>query len=136
MDRLLLNKVYSFIDILFHPVKHGTKQVSIRRCPVSGLDISMQPRNSKFLSPSGVKWYYNNKPELYIKLLEPRLRINWREKSLHEQFREIAHAVRNADSNPRNNIRRAVSRLLHDDNTLFNNIKLIDKSKLREAGLE
>lgn len=136
MDHLFLNKVYSFIDILFHPVKHGTKQGSTRRCPVTGLDISMQPRNSKFLSVSGVKWYYNNERDIYISMLEPRLKANWREKSLLEQFREIAHAVRNADSNPRNNTKRAVSRLLHDDNTLFNNIKLIAKSKLKEAGLE
>lgn len=136
MDHSLLNKVYSFFDTLIHSAKHGTKQISAKRCPVTGLDISMQPRNSKFLSASGVKWYYINERNIYRSLLEPRLKANWKEKSLHEQFREIAHCIRNTDSNPRNNTKRAVSRLLHDDNTLFNNIKLIAKSKLKEAGLE
>jgi|GEM_PF-2809694 len=135
MEYLLLNKVYTFIDVLIHPEKRTVKRRKIKRCPVTGLNISMQPKNSKFLSYSGVKWYHENKHEVYKNLLEPKLTGTWKDKPQTRQFKEIAHAIRNSDSNPRNNTRRAVNRILHDQNTLFSNIKLIDKKKLREAGL-
>jgi hypothetical protein len=141
----ILNKVYSNIIRLFH--HHDTVNNNLRpgrkrragknkTCPVTGLDISMQPKNSKFLSYTGVKWYYNNNYETYRTLLEPMLRKRWKYKSLKDQFREIAHIVRNRDSNPRNNIKRILSRILSDKNTLFNNVSLIDKKKLKNAGLK
>lgn len=135
MEYHLLNKVYTFFEVLIHPEKRSVKRRKIKRCPVTGLNISMQPKNSKFLSFSGVKWYYENKQEIYKNLLEPKLNGTWKDKPQTRQFKEIAHAIRNSDSNPRNNTRRAVNRILHDQNTLFSNIKLIDKKKLREAGL-
>jgi hypothetical protein len=95
----------------------------------------MQPKNSKFISYSGVKWYHENNHEIYKKVLEPKLTGTWMDKPLTRQFKEIAHAVRNSDSNPRNNTKRRVNRIIQDQNTLFSNIKLIDKKKLREAGL-
>jgi hypothetical protein len=135
MEYQLLSKVYSIIEVLIHPGKRPQRKLKVKRCPVSGLDISMQPKNSKFLSYSGVKWYYENKHEIYKNLLEPKLTGTWKDRPLNRQFKEIAHAIRNSDSNPRNNTKRAVKRILHDQNTLFSNISLIDKKKLREAGL-
>ncbi len=135
MEYHLLNKVYSFFEIIIHPGKRPAKRRKIKRCPVTGLDISMQPKNSKFLSFSGVKWYYENKQAIFKNLLEPRLTGTWKDKPLSRQFKEIAHAIRNSDSNPRNNTRRAVNKILRDKNTLFSNISLIDKKKLKEAGL-
>ena len=135
MEYHLLNKVYTFFEVLIHPEKRSVKRRKVKRCPVTGLDISMQPKNSKFLSFSGVKWYYENKQEIYKNILEPKLTGTWKDKPQSRQFKEIAHAIRNSDSNPRNNIKRRVNRILHDQNTLFSNIKLIDKKKLREAGL-
>jgi len=144
MSNSILNKVYSNIIRLFHHhdtitdiSRPGQKPGASKNktCPVTGLDISMQPKNSKFLSYTGVKWYYNNNYEAYKELLEPMLRKRWKYKSLKDQFREIAHIVRNRDSNPRNNIKRLLSRILSDKNTLFNNVSLIDKKKLKKAGL-
>jgi hypothetical protein len=145
MGDSLLNKVYSNIVRLFQhheatdDVSGPTGKRSAKRnktCPVTGLDISMQPKNSKFLSYTGVKWYYNNDYDTYKEMLAPMLRKRWKYKSLKDQFREIAHIVRNRDSNPRNNIRRVLARILNDENTLFNNLSLIDKKKLKKAGLK
>lgn len=135
MENQLLHKVYTFFEVLIHPEKRPVKKLKIKRCPVTGLDISMQPKNSKFISYSGVKWYHENNHEVYKNLLEPKLTGTWKDKPLTRQFKEIAHAIRNSDSNPRNNTRRRVNRIIHEQNTLFSNIKLIDKKKLREAGL-
>jgi hypothetical protein len=145
MGDSILNKVYSNIIRLFQH-HEATDNVSGRAkkrgagrkktCPVTGLDISMQPKNSKFLSYTGVKWYYNNDYDTYREMLAPMLRKRWKYKSLKDQFREIAHIVRNRDSNPRNNIKRVLSRILSDKNTLFNNLSLIDKKKLKKAGLK
>jgi hypothetical protein len=137
MDNSILDRIYSIIDVFVHTGKgkHNLVNHQIKTCPVTGLDISMQPKNSKFLSYTGVKWYYKNNFKIYKKILEPRLSENWKDKLLEDQFREIAHGIRNTDSNPRNNTRRAINRILKDQDTLFNNIKLIDKNKLKNAGL-
>jgi hypothetical protein len=145
MSDNILNKVYSNIIRLFQHheatdnVSGRTKKrsaVKKKTCPVTGLDISMQPKNSKFLSYTGVKWYYNNDYDTYREMLAPMLKKRWKYKSLKDQFREIAHIVRNRDSNPRNNIKRVLARILSDKNTLFNNLSLIDKKKIKKAGLK
>jgi hypothetical protein len=145
MSNNILNRVYSNIirifqhnDALDHKTGKPGKSATgkIKTCPVTGLDISMQPKNSKFLSYTGVKWYYNNDFRTYKNNLEPLLRKSWKYKPLEDQFKEIAHIVRNRDSNPRNNIKRILNRILSDNNTLFNNRTLIDKKKLNKAGIK
>ena len=59
---------------------------------------------------------------------------NYKNKELKSQFKQIAHSIRNTESNPRNNTRRAIKKLLND-NSLFNNLQLIDKNKIQEAGM-
>ncbi len=144
MSNSVINKVYSNIKRIFYhhdtevqkPVNiHKPEKSKVKTCPITGLDISMQPKNSKFLSYTGVKWYYDNDSQTYKNILEPVLKKSWKYKPLKDQFREIAHIVRNKDSNPRNNIKRVLNRILSDNNTLFNNTKLIDKNKLKEVGL-
>jgi hypothetical protein len=147
MSDNILNKVYYNIirifqhhdkdDIIDYKPAESEKSVTgkIKTCPITGLDISMQPKNSKFLSYTGVKWYYNNDFETYKNILEPKLKKSWKYKPLKDRFKEIAHIVRNKDSNPRNNIRRILNRILSDNNTLFNNQNLIDKNKLKKAGI-
>lgn len=145
MSNSVINKVYSNIKrIFYHYDTADQKPVSVQKsetsknktCPITGLDISMQPKNSKFLSYTGVKWYYNNDSQTYKNILEPVLKKSWKYKPLKDQFKEIAHIIRNKDSNPRNNIKRVLNRILSDNNTLFNNITLIDKDKLKKAGLK
>ena len=52
-----------------------------------------------------------------------------------KQFEEIAHNIRNKDSNKRHSTRRAINHLLEEKDFLFDPIDLIDKEKLREAGM-
>ncbi len=108
---------------------------TLKRCPVTGLDISMQSEKTKFITTAGIKWYYKNEIEIYYQFLATRLSGNFKKKDLKTQFKIIAHSIRNAESNPRNNTKRAIQKLLDDKNSLFNNLQLIDKNKLQEAGI-
>ena len=140
MEDSFLHKVYQ----LFQNVIHGSEEVFLsraknkppgsKRCPVTGLDISMQPKNSKFLSYTGVKWYYVNDIDTFKKVLASRIQQYWLKMDMEDQFRRIAHSIRNSDSNPRNNTRRAINKMINVKNSLFNNRELIDKKKLKEAG--
>jgi len=144
MEMNALNKIYEFLNDFIHPnelkirisdTNTERNRKSKKECPVTGLDISMQPRNSKFLSYTGVKWYYHHDYKTYSKVLAPRLSSIWKNRDINDQCKEIAHSIRNSDSNPRNNTRRAIRKVLSDNNSLFNNLDLIDKTKLKEAGL-
>lgn len=140
MEENFLHKVYDFVNQIIHLddlklFSEDSKETSpVKRCPVTGLDISMQPKNSKFLSYTGVKWYYEHDFSTYKKVLAPKLHDHTPGKEIDLQFREIAHTIRNSDSNPRNNTKRAIRRILDDQSSLFNNMELIDKKKLKDAG--
>jgi hypothetical protein len=137
MESTLIYKVYDFFNHIIHPndIKPASLN-TIKRCPVTGLDISMQAKNSKFISMSGIKWYYKNEIEIYYQILATRLTDNLKNKDLKQQFKGIAHSIRNCESNPRNNTRRAIKKLLNEEDSLFDNLQLIDKTKLQEAGLK
>lgn len=136
MEKNLINKVYDFLNHIIHPSDLKLSSDSfIKRCPVTGLDISMQPKNSKFITVSGIKWYYRYEQEIYYQILAIRLSENLKNKKMELQFKGIAHSIRNAESNPRNNTRRAIQKLLNDKSSLFNNLQLIEKTKLMEAGM-
>ncbi len=142
MENDLLHKVYDFVNNIIHlnDIRHSPSQKNEipagRKCPVTCLDISMQPKNSKFLSFTGTKWYYENDKKTFDNILKPRLTNNCLKKNIEIQLREIAHSIRNEDSNPRNNTRRAIRKLVNEQGSLFNNLQLIDKRKLEEAGLK
>ena len=134
MEESLLHKVYNLFQNVFHLNELIFSSPDSKYCPVTGLDISMQPKNSKFLSYTGVRWYYENEFDTFKKVLAPRIQNKWLNKEMELQFREIAHSIRNTDSNPRNNAKRAIRKIINDKNSLFNNLELIDKKKLKEAG--
>lgn len=140
MEESFLHKVYDFVNQIIHIddlqlfSKSENTPASDKKCPITGLDISMQPNNSKFLSYTGVKWYYEHDYKTFEKVLAPRIHKHWLNKEIDLQFREIAHDIRNSDSNPRNNTKRKIRKILDDKNSLFNNMELIDKKKLKEAG--
>lgn len=143
MNPGVFNRVYMVLTGFIH--WHESGNVSSRQkgqytenmktCKITGLNISMQPDNSKFLSRTGVEWYYRNDPELYKKLLEPRLQEHWKKEPLEVQFREIAHIIRDEDSNRRHSARRQINKILQEKNVLFDNYRLIAKDKLKEAGM-
>ena len=141
MDNNFLHKVYSIFNEFIHPntlrdIRPENLRIQkTKLCPVTGLDISMQPKNSKFLSSKGVRWYYEHHYKVYEEKLSVFLTNHWKESAIEDQYREIAHHIRNADSNPRNNTKRAIKKILEDTNCLFNNRDLIDRNKLKEAGM-
>jgi hypothetical protein len=140
MEDSFLHKVYDFVNHIIHLddlklfSEDEKESSSAKQCPITGLSISMQPKNSKFLSYTGVKWYYEHDYNTFKKVLAPRIHDHWLKKEIDRQFREIAHDIRNSDSNPRNNTKRKIRKILDDKNSLFDNRELIDKKKLKEAG--
>lgn len=141
MESNLLNKVYTVINGFIHPNSlklfhaNSNKSKDPRICPVTGLDISMQPKNSKFISATGVQWYFTHKKLTFNELLTPYLTEHWKDQPIERQFEEIAHNIRNKDSNKRHSTRRAINKMLDEKDFLFDPIQLIDKTKLKEAGL-
>lgn len=141
MEDNFLHKVYTIINDFIHHNETGKtdpqklKNIQKKICPVTRLDISMQPQNSKFISSTGVTWYYEHQYRIFEERLLPFLTDHWKNKPVEKQFKEIAHNVRNTISNPRNNAKRAIKKILDDKNCLFNNLDLIDKRKLKEVGM-
>ncbi|HBH47951.1 MAG TPA: hypothetical protein DDX98_04895 [Bacteroidales bacterium] len=141
MEHHILDRIYDFVSHILHhdhraAQEAGTNPDGLRRCPVTHLDISMQPKNSKFLSASGVMWYFEHQREVYNKLLKPRLSERMQDAGISKQCREIAHSIRNSISNPRNNTKKAIKKLLNEKDCLFSNRNLIDKNKMIQAGFE
>ena len=104
----------------------------VRICPVTGLAISMQKPESKFLCNTGINYYYHNEKEIYYQLSE-RLSPKWRNEPLETQFREIAHSVRNEHFNIKNNTKKSIFKV--NENSLFDNLPFILPEKLIQAGL-
>ena len=111
-------------------------------CLITGLPIDMQKEESKFLCTSGVRYYYNNHKEIYLKLLFTRLNKKWHNSTLKKQFEEIHHSIRNEYYNPINNakivenkIKEKINRLIETP-SLFDNSLLIAKDKLKIANIK
>ena len=131
----MIHRIHELFHHFFYTSDTEIPPAKIKRCPVTGLNISMQPTNSRFLSYTGVKWYYENDRKTFEKKLAVYLTDSCRKKGLSQQFKSISHSIRNKDSNPRNNTKRAIKKLLSEDGCLFDNYKLIDQNKLHEARL-
>ncbi len=74
-----------------------------RVCLVTGLDISMQKKVSKFLCIAGLKHYKENKPEIYKDLEKRFLTEKQKGKNLDRQIYFIAHNIRNTKTNKEHN---------------------------------
>ena len=91
--------------------KTGSENVkNVKVCPVTGLDISMQRKESRFLGITGIKFYMKHDPPVRDELLG-RLSSRWEKAPLEVKIKEIAHSIRNEYYNPRNNAKRALTRL-------------------------
>ena len=101
----------------------ATPQQNIRVCLVTGLDISMQRKGSKFLCSVGLKYYKENDPETYQILREKFLTPEKWSLSLSDQFYFLAHNIRNRKTNkihnPRNNRKKFEQRYYPIDQLQF-----------------
>ncbi len=82
---------------------------NVALCIVSGLPLHNQRPGTKYLSPKGVKYYFEHEHEIYDTVLYSVLTKNWLRKNANKPielyFNEIAHQLRNKDRNPKNNPR-------------------------------
>lgn len=100
-------------------------------CKVTGLNISMQKKGSRFLCIKGIRYLYKNNRQEYNRLLS-ELPVKWHNAPLKVQEYKIAHYVRDKFFNPRNSTRKAIKKI-YSEPALFDNRQLISKKKLRIA---
>jgi hypothetical protein len=82
-------------------------QQTTRTCIITGLDISMQKDCSKFICTTGIKWYYDNSPQVFYSLLHKRIaRSKYKNASIEKQIEEIHHSIRNEYNNVYHNFNR------------------------------
>lgn len=79
-------------------------------CLVTGLDISMQKKGSKFLCITGIKYYKEKDPKIYNWLVRTYLTEKSKLKSIDRQNYYIAHCIRNVVSNKIHNRKRFENR--------------------------
>jgi hypothetical protein len=120
-------------DPLFYSVINTSfSNSSTRRCLVTGLDISMQKEDSKFLCTSGVNYYQEYQPETWEEL-KKRLSPKWKDAPTEKQIEEIHHSIRNEYHNKKNNTKRSIAKVTSHP-SLFNQFNLISNEKLIAAG--
>jgi len=72
-----------------------------RVCPITGIDITHQRKDSLLLSHTGLQYIHDNDPELFHLLSYRFLSDNWQNSPVDVQIREIAHNIRNKYYNRR-----------------------------------
>ena len=70
-------------------------------CKVTGFNISMQKENSILLSHTGLKYYYKTDKRIFEQIKRRYLSKIWFKSDFETQIKEIAHNIRNTDSNQR-----------------------------------
>lgn len=90
-----------------------------RICIITGLDISMQRKGSRYLCINGLRYIVKNKPEVYDLLVEKYLTEDKRGTDIETQFYYLAHNIRNAQNNPKHNRKRFENRNYNDSQLRF-----------------
>ena len=119
-DQLTAKSLDILTDILapektvnFRQINHsyiGVKRPNIttennRVCLVTGLNISMQKKTSKYLCSTGLIYYLENEPDIYKRLKDKYLTAEKRGSELRKQIYYIAHNIRNTKTNVEHNKR-------------------------------
>ena len=81
----------------------GAESDKNRYCPITKLKKFLNYPRSRFITIKEIEYYYHNCRGMYYRELYPKLSPQWHSAPLDIQFEKIAHAIRNAESNPRNN---------------------------------
>ena len=99
----------------FYNFKNHNKVI----CSVTGIDISIQKKGSKFLCFGGLKYYKENEPETYHLLTKKYLTEKMRMRTIEDQIYFIAHNIRNAKTNQFHNRKRFENRNYHPKQLQF-----------------
>lgn len=81
------------------PFKDKTRTHFNNQCLLTGLNISMQKPNSKFLSHTGLRYYHKTNKKIYNEVKNKYLSKLWINSDYETQIKEIAHNIRNKHSN-------------------------------------
>lgn len=68
-------------------------------CKVTGINISMQKKGSSLLSHTGLKYYFQNDKKVFEQIKRRYLSNRWHKSNFEKQIKEIAHNIRNTNSN-------------------------------------
>lgn len=95
----LLNTKTTEINSLYIGLKKEVDSSQIidmnrRSCLVTGLNISMQKKNSFLLSHTGLKYYFKTDKKIFLELKRKYLTTNWANANHKKQIKEIAHCIR------------------------------------------
>lgn len=126
-----INEVVKSYTLLYG--NNSPMPLNSRFCMVTGISISCQKTESKFLCISGISQLKKTDPAGYEKLRDQRLNSKWLIYPLEIQFREIAHSVRNEFYNPKHNTKQSILKI-NEDPVLFENWPLISQKKRIIAG--
>ena len=80
-------------------VSDNTKEVKKHLCKVTGLNIEMQKKESVLLSHTGLKYYYKTDKMIFEQIKRRYLSKIWFKSDFKTQIKEIAHNIRNTNSN-------------------------------------
>lgn len=80
-------------------IEPKTDQLKQSFCLITKLNISMQKEDSILISHSGLKYYFKNDRITFDKLKKRFLSTMWKDADFEIQIREIAHNIRNTNSN-------------------------------------
>ncbi len=96
----VLNYRGARFDTLIIKSIHAPQQlIKNNICLVTGLNISMQKDNSILLSHSGLRYYFKNDKKIFEQIKRKYLTNTWTKSNFETQIKEIAHNIRNANSN-------------------------------------
>jgi len=101
-------------------LENVTNDQNNKVCVVTGLDISMQRKGSRFLREKTLKKIQNDNPSLYKDLEKKYLTSKAKELSEDVQLYLICKNIRDTDSNPRNNRARFEERNYPQNQLQFN----------------
>lgn len=68
-------------------------------CKVTGVNISMQKKNSILLSHTGLKYYYETDKKIFEQIRRRYLSKLWSNSNFQIQIKELAHNIRNTNNN-------------------------------------
>jgi len=102
---------------------------SKKECLVTGYDISMQKPESRFLNVTGIRYYQDNFPDIYLALEENYLTDKWENAPANIKHKKIAHLIRSKVYTPRNHYKKMMDNrgpMLFDDTPYYS--ELLKKS--------
>lgn len=117
----ILTTIFQIIEN--YKKEHLVEKEKLKLCQVTGLNISMQKGKSKFLSETGLNYYYLNDRNIYYELEKRYLHKQHNNLDIKDKFYYIAHNIRNEKHNPvsvpTHRLIKKINRI--NDNTLFDN---------------